>query len=311
MNSYRDRYLISLIIPVYNAKQSISQLVSQIKKESHEQLEVIFINDGSTDQSLEILKEVSQGLVNLTIINQENYGAPYARNQGMKCARGKYLWFFDADDILEDGAIRDMLIKAEQSDADICIGNMKFVNESGKGRVRVPKYLDEISEDTTKLFFWDSFPGNKLYKREIVVRNRIFWSKVKIHQDLNFYLKFIPFCKKIEYISRILYSHVEHEKNSISATYNRNIVDAVKAVYLVQKFYEKNRLNQQFEKELEYNMVKHILIQAAKIPKVKRKDKAYVYLYFRSVLKSIDYNANPYISADFKTKINNYMRLIF
>ena len=99
--------------------------------------------------------------------------------------------------------------------------------------------------------------------------------------------------------------------DSISSTYNRSITDVVKSVCLVEKFYEKSQLNQQYNKELEYNLVKHILIQIEKIPKLSVKDRVYVYLYFKKVLKSIDYDMNSYISDTEKKKIADYMHFVF
>lgn len=304
-------YLLTMIIPVYNAQNALHSLLEDICKEPAERLEVILINDGSTDNSLDVAEKYRAFLPNLTVIDQSNHGAPYARNAGLRRAKGKYLWFFDADDILGVHALPRLLDILKQSDADLIIGNMKFVDEKGRGRVRVPVFDDCLTDHVHSAFFWDSFPGNKIYRASVVRENGVFWSNVRIHQDLNFYLKFLPFCRRIQYISDVLYAHVEHTTGSISASCGVKITDAVRAVGYVSGFYRKKRLTARFDKELEYNLVKHILIQTEKFPRMNPADRLYVWLYFRGTLKRVAYQQNPYLSGQDKRRIEQFMRLGF
>lgn len=302
-------YLLSMIIPVYNAQDALRPLLECIQKEQNERLEVILVNDGSTDNSLAVLQECSKDIPNITLVNQTNHGAPHARNVGLRRARGKYLLFFDADDILGEHVLTRLLDELRQTDADLLIGNMKFVDEKGRGRVRVPVFREELTSDIHPAFFWDSFPGNKIYRRTVVQKNGIIWSNVRIHQDLNFYLKFLPFCRQIQYIKDILYAHVEHPTGSISSACSRKVVDAVRSVGCVCSFYRKKNILPRFEKELEYNLVKHILIQVEKLRRMRLTDRIYVWLYFRGALKKTEYKKNPYISGLDKKRIERFMRL--
>ncbi len=300
--------MLSMIIPVYNAQDALRPLLECIRKEKDECFEVILVNDGSTDNSLAVLWKCCQDIPNVTVIDQSNHGAPYARNVGLRRAKGKYLWFFDADDILGEHALTMLLDVLRQTDADLIIGNMKFVDERGRGRVRVPIFRDELTSDIHPAFFWDSFPGNKIYRRSVVQENGIGWSNVRIHQDLNFYLKFLPFCGQIQYSKDILYAHVEHTAGSISSACGRKVVDAVRAVGCVGSFYCKKDILPRFEKELEYNLVKHILIQAEKLQRMRLSDRIYVWLYFRGALKKTEYRKNPYVSGLDKKRIERFMR---
>lgn len=301
-----NKYILSIVIPVYNAQKYIPGLVEQLLKSYSEDMEIIFVDDGSTDDSLHILNQLPQGIYNLKIISQKNIGAPGARNRGIKESEGKYIWFFDVDDKFGNNAIKDVIEILRTSDYDLYIGNMKFVNEKGVGRVQVPVFKDNKSKDIKKLFFWDSYPGNKIYKRKIILKHKIFWDDVKIQQDLNFYLKYIVFCKEIYYHSGILYSYVKHE-NSISTTCSRKITDVVKSVKLVEQFYQKNYCDKKYKKELEYNLIKHIFYQVEKISKLKTfSDKIYVYFLFRRTIKSVNWRNNKYISNAYSKKIKEY-----
>ena len=301
-------FILSIIIPVYNAQDALRPLLECIRKEKDECVEVILVNDGSTDNSLEVLRKYGKDIPNVTVIDQSNHGAPYARNVGLHRAKGKYLWFFDADDILGEHAPSRLLEVLRQTDADLIIGNMKFVDEKGRGRVRVPVFRDELTSDIHPAFFWDSFPGNKIYRRTVVQENGIGWSNVRIHQDLNFYLKCLPFCRQIQYIKDILYAHVEHPSGSISSACGRKIVDAVRSVGCVGSFYRKKEILPRFEKELEYNLVKHILIQVEKLQRMRPADRIYASLYFRGALKKTEYRKNPYVSGLDKKRIERFMR---
>lgn len=307
----RKSYLLSMIIPVYNAQNALPSLLEAIRKERDERFEVLLVNDGSTDGSLNVISEYSKDIQNVTVIDQTNHGAPYARNMGLRRAKGKYIWFFDADDILGENALTCLLDVLGQTDADLIIGNMKFVDEKGRGRVRVPVFRDELTSDIHPAFFWDSFPGNKIYRRTVVQENGIGWSNVRIHQDLNFYLKFLPFCRQIQYVGDVLYDHVEHTAGSISSMRGRKVVDAVRSVGCVSSFYRKKNVSPRFDKELEYNLVKHILIQTEKVPRMRWTDRIYVSLYFRGVLKRVPYRQNPYISDMDKKKAEHFMRFGF
>lgn len=297
-----------MIIPVYNAQDALQPLLECIRKEQNERLEIILVNDGSTDNSLAVLRECSKDIPNITVIDQTNQGAPHARNVGLRRAKGKYLWFFDADDILGEHALTHLLDVLRQTDTDLIIGNMKFVDEKGRGRVRVPVFRDELTSDIHPAFFWDSFPGNKIYRRTVVQENGIGWSNVRIHQDLNFYLKFLPFCRQIQYIGEVLYAHVEHTTGSISSACSRKIADAVRAVGCVSSFYRKKNILPRFKKELEYNLVKHILIQVEKLPRMRLVDRIYVFFYFSGALKNTEYRKNPYVSGLDKKRIERFMR---
>lgn len=304
-------YLLSMIIPVYNAGKALEILLEGICKEQNRGLELILVNDGSTDDSLAVMEKYRTKIPNMTVIDQKNHGAPHARNVGLHCAKGRYLWFFDADDILSGHALPHLLDILRQSDADLIIGNMKFVDEKGRGRVRVPVFGDCVTDDVHPAFFWDSFPGNKIYRSSIVRENGVFWSNVRIHQDLNFYLKVLPFSRRIQYIKEVLYAHVEHMAGSISAACGAKITDAVRAVGYVSSFYRKSGLPQHFDKELEYNLVKHMLIQAEKFPRMRAADRFYVWLYFKGTLKRVNYKQNPYLSDMDKQRIEKFVRFGF
>ncbi len=114
---------VSVIIPVYNAQKTISRCIQSILKQTEKDLEIIAVNDGSTDSSGKILDRLAQSDSRIRVIHQENQGTVAARRKGVNIASGDYICFSDADDTIPPNAIELLLRQAQRSESDICIGN--------------------------------------------------------------------------------------------------------------------------------------------------------------------------------------------
>ena len=112
---------ISVIVPVYNAKNYIEKTLNSILSQSIDSLEIIVINDGSTDGSKDILDYYDKTYSNIKVIHQENKGVSISRNLGILLATGEYIGFVDSDDLLDEKMYESMYKKAISYDADICI----------------------------------------------------------------------------------------------------------------------------------------------------------------------------------------------
>jgi len=121
-----DRELISVVIPVYNHANVLEQCLRSIEKQTYRPLEVIMVNDGSTDNFDEVYKNLKSTITNLKLINQENKGAPAARNRGLKESYGKYVIFWDADVIAKPEMLAKMLA-ALQNNPDVSYAYCQFL----------------------------------------------------------------------------------------------------------------------------------------------------------------------------------------
>ena len=106
-NSYQ--YLVSIIVPVYNAEIFLRDCIDSLLHQTMKNIEIILVNDGSTDRSLDIIKEYSEKHANIVYVNQENKGVCIARNAGINIARGEYIGWLDSDDMLKPNAIEALL----------------------------------------------------------------------------------------------------------------------------------------------------------------------------------------------------------
>jgi glycosyltransferase involved in cell wall biosynthesis len=127
-----DTALVSVIVPVYNRAHLVTETVASILAQTYRNIEIILINDGSTDSSLEVIQALQQENPDvLRIIDQENQGQTIARNQGIKEARGKYIAFLDSDDLWLPDKIEHQIPLFDQG-VGLVYGGVEFINESGE-----------------------------------------------------------------------------------------------------------------------------------------------------------------------------------
>lgn len=142
------KYDLSIIIPVYNAEKYLEKCINSIVNEESSYLyEIVFVNDGSSDKSLDILRSYEFKYNNIVIIDQENEGASAARNHGINVSRGRYVTFIDADDYVDDCYIESMMKNAYSNDADMVKTGYKFINDNGVV-VGEFKYKNEVLKES-------------------------------------------------------------------------------------------------------------------------------------------------------------------
>lgn len=279
-----DNSKISVIIPLYNSEKFIKNCVDSVLNQSYKNIELIVINDGSTDDSLEICKRIKDN--RLLLISQNNFGAPSARNNGLKNATGEYIMFLDSDDVLEKDAIEKLYKKIKKEKADIAYGRTIHIDEKNNlscEKIITPKV--KLLNEEKNYYSIDPYPGNKLYKLDIIKRNNITFGNVRIGQDLNFYLKFMPFCKKISFCNEIV-SYYRIVNNSISRTINFNIFDIINSFKDVEKFYRINKVDKENYIILESIKIYHYINQMKKLRSFSKiSDRKLIYLYFNRYLK--------------------------
>ena len=115
---------LSIIIPVYNCEQYLVKCINSICRDGNEDIEIILIDDGSTDSSGEICENISKNNSHVIVKHQKNHGVSVARNLGIECAQGEYLWFVDADDYISENAVKNIFsILRDNEDIDIICFN--------------------------------------------------------------------------------------------------------------------------------------------------------------------------------------------
>lgn len=170
-----SKSLISFIIPAYNAEQYIEKCVLSITSQTHKAVEVIIVNDGSTDHTTEIIDSFSRSDQRIKVIHKENAGVSAARNSGLEIAKGDYVVFVDADDYLADDFATYMLKLTTDTNADFCLSRKCFT-QKGETQTAEEKIVQLTPEETTALLLSPEVVvgcWNKIYRREFLQENNL------------------------------------------------------------------------------------------------------------------------------------------
>lgn len=261
-----NNVLISFVIPVYNVETYLEQTVRSIIEQDLSSYEIILVDDGSIDHSLSIAKSLADIYKNIIVLHQENQGATYARNLGFSKATGKYVMFFDSDDCLMPGTISPLLMKLIDGDYDMSISSYDIVSEN-LNLVQEIRYDENLQISLTELFCLIPFPGNKIFKRDIILKNGLCFDPVRIGQDLNFYLKYLPFAKNI-LISSMPITQYRVLKSSISNSIDDRILDIISSFKYVEDYYYFLNVNEAYMHSLFVCKYKHLVFQFSKTRRI-------------------------------------------
>lgn len=233
---------ISVIIPCYNLEKEIGNCIESVLNQTFQNLEILVIDDGSKDSSVNVIKQYCKWDSRVSCIEQENQGPSAARNNGIQKATGDYIMFIDGDDTIGKTYIEE-LEKAIIDDCDLVIAGLRYVYSNGEESI-----VNGIAFHEEKADFIDKHyaefikrrlifgPVNKLYKREVLEKYNIrFDTNIEIREDGLFVLDFIEKTKTISGIENSEYFYIQH---SLSGS-------------LVTKFHEsETRINERFFKRL-------------------------------------------------------------
>ena len=206
---------ISVIVPVYNAQQTIEKCIKSILIQTYTNLEIIIVNDGSNDKSGEICKKIAETDPRIKYYYKENTGVSGTRNFGLKKASGDYISFIDSDDFLEKN-MYEIMIK-EINNADILICNCFLITTNKKVNIDIEtqnisyKNLDEMLKNihNKDINRYVNPPWNKLIRRKLITNNNImFNSKISLGEDLIFNLMCMKSANEIKTINKRLYNYV-------------------------------------------------------------------------------------------------------
>lgn len=220
---------VSTIVPVYNCENYLRQCLDSILGQTLEEIEIICVDDGSTDNSLQILDEYAKKDARVKVLAQKNSGAGAARNKGLAIAEGEYLSFLDADDFFEADMFELAYNKAEEDKADFVVFKSdqyyteedKFVDVPWTLREKeIPPYMPfnhrQMTDNIFKVFVgwaWD-----KLYRKEFVVKNQLLFQEQRTSNDMLFVFSGVALAKRISVVKKVLAHQRRDAKDSLSKT---------------------------------------------------------------------------------------------
>ena len=209
--------MVSVIIPIFNCQEYLARCLDSIINQTYEDLEIILINDGSTDKSFEICKEYADRDKRVVVKSIENSGSSIARNEGIRISKGEYIMFVDSDDYIDSTLVEELLNAIYNNNVRISVALGRKVTTSGE-KIATADILDDkikVLRGREKiLFIFDHVaPWAKLFKREIF--DTFEFTKGIVHQDFDLIPKIVFEEERIAVIYKQLYTYVVRE-NSIT-----------------------------------------------------------------------------------------------
>ena len=241
---------VSVVIPVYNVEPYLNICMDSVVNQTLEDIEIICINDGSTDKSLDILNSYAEKDDRITVISQENGGHAVATNKGMKLAQGKYLYLMDSDDMLDLEALEKTYNAAEEKQVDFVLFQAMNYDEAtdrtyANEMYSMNRLADFVGEkifdykDIGDLAFTISVtPWTKLYKREFVEKCGATFPEGLIFEDNVFFWEVFFSAERIYFLKEHLFTRRWHDASSTRAG-DKRFLDAIKVNDLILEVFEK------------------------------------------------------------------------
>lgn len=236
---------VSVIVPVYNAGEFLKTCAESILKQSLHDIEVIFVDDGSTDDSREILEDYQHKDPRVSVITQQNMYAGVARNNGLKRARGEYVVFWDSDDYFDRNALKRLYDAASGCNADICVGEAVKINMETGERTKsrfirkslLPDKRPFSREDIPRYIF--TFTSNylwiRMFRREFIEQTGLQFADSKRANDVFFSMATAVLAERITVIDDVITYYRFLNTNSLSSTPLNNCEYVIRAYKEVQQ----------------------------------------------------------------------------
>ncbi len=299
---------VSIIVPVYNVEEYLERCLDSLVNQTLKDIEIIIVNDGSTDGSKEKIQKYINKYKNIVYLEKENGGLSSARNYGIPYAKGEYIGFVDSDDYVELTMYEKMYNKAieEKSDMVECDFIWEYPNKKREDIGKVYSNKKEAIVEA-RVVAW-----NKIIKKDIIDKTKITFPEGLRYEDIEFFYKLVPHLNKISFVKETFVHYIQRE-SSIANTQNERTGEIFKVWENVLNYYIENNIFNEYRSELEYSYTRILLCSSLKrITKVKDKKirKALIKLTWQNLNKKFPHwKQNKYLNST-KSFKNLYLKSI-
>ena len=250
---------VSVIVPVYNVEKYITRCLTSLVNQTIDDLEIILVNDGSKDNSEQIIRQFKKDYKNIIYVKKENGGLSSARNFGLIYATGEYVAFLDSDDYVDRAIYQKMYEKAKATNSDYveCDFIWKYPDHEKIDLGFRYKDKKEMFEKA-RVVAW-----NKLIKREIIIDNKLEFPVGLYYEDIEFFYKLLPYINNFSFVEEPLIYYVQRD-NSIVNKQDSRTKQIFKVLENVIDYYKKIGLYSEYEKQIEYTYARILLCSSLK-----------------------------------------------
>ena len=313
---------VSIIVPVYNVENYLERCLESLVNQTLQDIEIIVINDGSKDNSQNIINEFhSKYPEKIRYFFIENSGAAQARNYALNSVEGEYIGFVDSDDYVEPNMFEELYNKAVEEKADISVcGYYKATVDKCEEKGIYPYKCFNNNVFNEPSMFINNFPylWNKIFKTELIKDNKIEFENYRIFEDLVFTYQAFLKANKIVHVEKPLYYYRILRDQSLTNEFSEKRFDIFEASDKLIEFFIKNNSFEYFEDELLFIILKHIYVVLEKEVKMKQLklknkfiNKSFKYLNSRfPYWKEYNYYYKKYKKNKRKYTSKSYWRLL-
>lgn len=250
--------LISIIVPIYNNHKSLDSCLESLLKQSYKKIEILLVDDGSTDGSSEICDKYAKSYKRIRVFHKKNGGVSSARNFGIKNAKGEFIFFVDADDSIVNDALEKLINIFIEKNVDLAVGD--FLTKGKENNLFENKFLYSDSKfmDKDKIiyevinylkrptgFSIFNYVWGKLYKTAVIKENNLFFDEnLSVYEDVKFIFEYLENINSLFYMRNHIYNY--SITNNLNLSKNKNYKNPTSykfALNAIEKFLLKNNVN--------------------------------------------------------------------
>jgi len=238
---------VSVIVPVYNAAEYLNDCIKSIIMQSYKDIEIVLVDDGSTDSSLEICRHYQKLDSRIIVIHKKNEGPSSTRNVGLKASKGEFVYFVDADDVIATDAICEMVNASEEFDVDLVM--IDYTSDSTElNELTSKEYYTFIEKDNLvhRISLENNVCGyvwNKLFKRSLICE-QVFDEEAHMNEDQIFSLRYAFKTKKSVLINRKLYFYRLTQNSAMRCSWNEKKATAFISYLKIANLLKENRYSE-------------------------------------------------------------------
>lgn len=291
---------ISVIIPIYNTEKYLDKCLNSCINQTFKDIEIILINDGSTDNSFEICKKYLKIDSRIRLFNQENRGQGFSRNFGIMKSKSDFIYFLDSDDFIEPDTIEQLYNQVIFDKSDIVIGGWEKVNEDLNQIIKTNPAIDvDVLNSKNKVSYIFSFQFTYvacgiLINKKIFLDNFLFFPNY-FHEDLYLMPKIFYFARKISYVDNKFYKWIERNDSSSNSFSMEHAISVGGILVDWSNFLLKEKIYEENQKSLFKGFIKCLAFgknQAKKFASINQKDE--ILAYFHNLENNFDINFSKY-----------------
>lgn len=281
-NDHSRSVILSVVSPVYNGAKYLEPFLQSVLQQSFPHFELIMVDDGSTDSSVEIIKSYQKKDSRIHLIGQNHKGAGSARNFGLSQAKGQYIIFLDCDDWFSDDFFKTMIDRIEVGQSDIAVCEFFIYNQQTGETEKfvIPETGNQKIERTNLVF--DIFapnPWTKLYRVSFLKRNQLLFQEIPSCNDWSFAYTSLACAEKISVIRKPLVYYRTKTTTSISSYRYKRTKDIVWAIKHLRQELKSRALFSQYKEGFARKSISHLVYEALSGQGVK-----VFYVLFRNLL---------------------------